>query len=237
MNNRSNGKSRIAWLYDHQTFMRPLLMPFAAALIMAAQSQAMEWNVFTTGPNPDSASNSVSFSIGYPKGWLVNRIPSPHQSDFYSGPVLSAGSEIWSFAGASSTNSQYLRVVTICRSVEATAAEAAESFSDNLPVPARPALRAVKTAAGDSGWMVERKEDSVFHPAWMVRDDIPLSTQIQEGQPAQEITLVHQAFFFRSKSPGIRAGLLIEITTNAADSAGRAELDQLVLQTLQFGSH
>jgi hypothetical protein len=47
--------------------MRALLMPFSALFVMAAQTQAMEWDTFSSA-NPVPASALVSFSIGYSEG-------------------------------------------------------------------------------------------------------------------------------------------------------------------------
>jgi hypothetical protein len=220
--------------------MRALLIPFSALVIMAAQTQAIEWDTFISA-NPVPASALVSFSIGYPKGWTVCEIPGIQHQDL--GPLYDSPPE-WIFGGSGPTNLQNF-TVTIWRSDDATAEETPEEFLADMR-KLHGNGRAFKTSAGDSGWLVESKDYLVCHLPWLSNDPSwPLSRNIlsdlpqmqQSRQPSIKVPVIFDSFFFRSESPGNKAGIQIQIMTNAADSSRRAELEQLVLQTLRFNNN
>jgi hypothetical protein len=46
-------------------------MSTCALIAMAAQTQAMDWDTLSVNGNPIPPQATVSFSIGYPKGWTA----------------------------------------------------------------------------------------------------------------------------------------------------------------------
>jgi hypothetical protein len=219
--------------------MRAILIPFSALFIMAAQVQAIEWDTLNPSPGP------ASFSIGYPKGWQVYEAPAPQRQDlFFNNPCPP---HVYVIFGTGSTNLHDIASYTISCSSDETAKEADEkSIADMRRLYGDGRLSTVKTSAGDSGWLLERKGCGIAHPVWLANDpswpvgknilsDLPQKGQSQ--RPSIKISIVYHDFFFRSNSPGNQAGIYVEIMTNAADSSRRAELDQLVLQTLRFNNN
>jgi hypothetical protein len=127
-----------------------------------------------------------------------------------------------------------------------TAKGAAEGFlADMRKLYGNGHLSAVKTSAGDPGWFVERTEYLEFHPPWLASDpgwpvgrhilsDLP---QMQQSrQPGIKTPVIFDNFFIRSESPGNKAAIQIQMMTSGTDSSRRAELEQLILQTLRFNN-
>src|SRR5580692_9431349 len=62
----------------------------AFIIVMAAQTQAMDWDTFRVNEPPD-AESTVSFSIGYPKGWRAFQDYSEERHDIYFDLIVPAG--------------------------------------------------------------------------------------------------------------------------------------------------
>jgi hypothetical protein len=124
----------------------------------------------------------------------------------------------------------------------ATAKEAAEAFfKDKRTATAytQKSITQIKTSAGDSGWLVESESYITFgglDPAILKNAKASgLSVQLVpiEG-PTQKIPIIYHEFFFHSGSLG---SIRVEIMTQSANPSWRSQLDQVVLQTLQFNGN
>jgi hypothetical protein len=231
-------------------FMRALVTTISALILMAAQIQAMDWDTLSVGGDPIPPQATVSFSIGYPKGWRPFQDYSQEQHDIYNGIVVSPRQfgPICSFSHLATNNMLMEKghtLYSIWPSEGATAAEAATTFfNEELSAPAFTPknMTPIKTSAGDSGWLVESESYLVKDPAIskLILDPVFMRktnaveeiTQLEEKvKPSQKTPVIYHDFFFHSGKLG---AIRVEIMTEAADAPWRSQLDRLVLETLRF---
>lgn len=197
-----------------------------------AYVRALDWNTFSINQNPVPANTVVSFSIGYPQGWKAMQTGWWREDIYFDHPVPPAPSEmVCAFSQPPSTaNLTNLTVFAIFYNHDRPAREAAESFARNTKDYT---LSPVKTAAGDSGWLLESKHDidiggpineSEFKSSGLSVHLIPASNSTVEK-------VIEQQYFFHSGSKG---SIRIDIMTPEWNSDLRSQLDKLVLQTLSF---
>jgi hypothetical protein len=225
-----------------------------AVIAMAAQTQALDWDTLSVNQNPVPPQATVSFSIGYPKGWHVFQDYGQETCDIYFDvpvPVEPNGLNglICSFNQPATTNTlkeQGFVSYSIWASGGATAKEAAEKFfTDKRTASAytQKSLKPVNSRAGEPGWLVENDGyvNVITDPAvTKLMTDLISSNAVNEYaqltkklKPNQEIQMpiVYHDFFFHS---GRLGAIRIEIMTQAANKSWRSQLDRLVLETLQL---
>ena len=230
--------------------MRAFATTISALIAMAAQTQAMDWDTFCVNGNPVPHQATVSFFIGYPKGWLAFQDHSQGWHDIYSGIVIAPCNPgpICSFGQPATTNTlkeQEHVLYTVWPSGGATAKEAAETFFNDKRGAAgyaHKSIKPVKTRAGDSGWLVESdgyliKDPAIakltLDPAFMRKTNaLDEIIQLEKNvKPDQKIPVIYHDFFFHSGKLG---AIHIQIMTETANSSWRSQLDRLVLDTLRF---
>jgi hypothetical protein len=220
-------------------------------IVMAAQTRAMDWDILTINKPPD-AEATVSFSIGYPKGWLATQDYGQERRDIYKDIVVPAGqrhaSWICSFAQPSTTNAfteQGYTCYEIWPTSGATAKDAAESFfadKRNASVFTQKSIAPIKTRAGESGWLLESEgylltdpaiSKLMFDPTFLKNTNgLKHLIQLEKNlKPSQKTPIMYHDFFFR---PGNRGAIRIEIWTQTANASWRSRLDHMVLETLRF---
>ena len=250
--------------------MRVLVATIGALTVMAmaSQTQATDWNVATVGagtragglfwdvltvyghPIPPPA--TVSFSIGYPKGWLTQEYRQERQ-DIYNNGILVAPLDpgpICIFGQPAITNTleqQSFTTYLIWRAGAGTARENAEAFFNGKRSTeteyCHKSIKAVKTSAGDSGWLVESEGYITSNPAvrkLVLDPDFMKTTNAwneilalnKTVKPDRKIPVTFHDFFFHSGSPG---AIQIEIMTHTANASWRSQMDRMVLGTLRFG--
>lgn len=232
--------------------MRALITIISALIVMAARTQAVDWDTLNVNCDPIPPQATVSFSIGYPKGWRAFQDYSQGWRDIYNGFVVAPHNPgpICSFSGPTTTNTLKVQghghtFYLIWPSDGATAAEAAATFfNDNRSTTTftHKSLTPIKTRAGDSGWLVESEgylvndpaiSKLILDPAFMRKTNaLDEITQLEKNvNPSQKTPVIYHDFFFHSGNLG---AIDVEIMTEAADISGRLELDNLVLKTLRF---
>ena len=214
-------------------------MTISAFVIMTAHSQALDWDTLSVNQNPIPAEATVSFSIGYPKGWMAIQNYSQEWQDIYFDvPTSSSNYDplhvICSFSEpATNVLKHGFTSCTIFLSGGATAEKAAENFfNDKRSATAytQKGLSPIKTNAGDSGWLVESKGSLSLFPFVMTNTSQIISF-MKSKTPGDDVPVIYHDFFFHA---GTKGAIRIQIMTQAANPAWREELDQLVLQTLRF---
>lgn len=222
----------------------------SVVIVTAAQTQAMDWDTLSVGGDPVPPQATVSFSIGYPKGWHVFEDYGQEQHDIYNGIVVSPRQFgfICSFNPLATTNALNEHghtAYSVWPSGGATAAEAAATFfNDNRNEWAytHKSLTPIKTSAGDSGWLVESesylfKDPAIskltLDPAFMRKTNaLDEITRLEKNaRPSQKIPVIFHDFFFHSGNLG---AIRVEIMTDSGDVSWRSQLDHLVLETLRF---
>lgn len=220
-------------------------------MAMAAQMQAMDWDILSVNENPD-AEATVSFSIGYPKGWLVSQDYRQERQDIYDDIVVPAGLHqpawICSFSQPSTTDAfkeQGYTAYQIWPSTGASAKDAAEAFfNDKRTATAytQKSIAPIKTRAGDLGWLVESEgyllTDPVISKLMFDRAFLKSTNAMQHLikleknlKPSQKTPIIYHDFFFHS---GTLGAIRIEIWTQEANASWRSQLDRMVLETLRF---
>lgn len=222
-----------------------------ALIAMTAQTRALDWDTFSVNQDPVPPQATVSFSIGYPKGWFVTQDYRQEMCDIYYDvptPAAPAFGPICSFSQPAATNTlkeQGFTGYSIWASGGATAKEAAEKFfTDKRTASAytQKSLKPVNTGVGEPGWLVESDgyviTDSaitklISDPAfWKSTNAVDEYVQLTKNlKPSQETPIVYHDFFFHS---GPLGAIRIEIMTQAANTSWRSRLDRLVLETLRF---
>jgi hypothetical protein len=213
--------------------MRTLVTTISALIAMSAQTQAMDWDTFTGNEYSIAPPATVSFSIGYPKGWRVTDL-NQRQHDIYKDVVvLPPVGPIWIFFGSATTDlkEQGHTFYTIEQSCGTTAKEAAEEFIMDIQSASAytpTSISPVKTSAGDSGWLVESEGYLFNDPAIgkLARD-----SEFIGKTPGQKIPVIYHDFFFHTGKMG---AIRIQIMTDTANASWRSQLDRVVLDTLRF---
>lgn len=221
--------------------MRRVMVILSGMMIAAtARVHALDWNVFSINQNPVPATAVVSFSIGYPNGWQAMQNSSWRQ-DIYNDivtPLPGCGIICNFWQHPSSANLTNWTNFVIFRSSGKTARDAAESLARNMRDYTEKSLSPVKTAAGDSGWLLESKCDfkigepigGPISPGKFNRNGLTVQLIPADSRFTVEKEIDHEYFFHSGSKGSIR----IEIMTPAWNQALRSELDKLVLQTLRF---
>jgi hypothetical protein len=216
--------------------MRRLMLFSGIMLAVSVHVRALGWSTFSINQNPVPANAVVSFSIGYPQGWKVMQTGWWCEDIYFDHAVPPAPTEmVCAFSQPSSANPTNLTMFAIFDSHGRPAKDAAESFARNMKDCT---LSPVKTAAGDSGWLLESRCDFKI---WGPISESELNELKRGGLSVRLIPasatstvekIIEQQYFFHSGSKG---SIRVQIMTPAWDSVLRARLDQLVLQTLRFG--
>ena len=174
---------------------------------VAAYSHPVEFDTFSIKQFHVTHTSPVSFSVGYPKTWKVTRHDGPSSGEF-----MIADPE-W-IAQCWQTNLPDIQTnpttFALFRAHGATAKEEAERLLANiakLSVYKERSLAEVKTASGDTGYLLECEATI---------------------QGVKEIT--HDFFFHSGKNGCVR----ILISTRAENVSWRSELDSLILDTFRF---
>jgi hypothetical protein len=214
------------------------LMVISSGVIIAATAhvRALDWNTFSINQNPVPANAVVSFSIGYPQGWKMMQTGWWREDIYFDHPVPPAPTEmVCAFSQPSwVANLTNLTMFAIFDSYGRPAKDAAESFARNMKDYT---LSPVKTAAGDSGWLLESRGDVKINPSISESEftGSGLSVHLIPAFTNSAVEkVIGQQYFFHSGSKG---SIRICIMTPAGDSVLRSELDKLVLQTLRFGGY
>jgi hypothetical protein len=220
--------------------MRTSLITFCAVCVTVTapiQTRALETDTFSLKQSGNSHTAPVSFSVSYPKGWR-------HLQGFGSQAKLSDftivdGDSICMFWPTNTSSTSF----AIWRASGATAEAAAGEFSASLRHRGitNQNLTSVKTAGGEIGCLVE--SESTIEVGYGVgptgkngakRGQIPAAILSQsQGAPLDQQRVITHNYFFHS---GAKGSVRITIETPVTDAAQLAELDQLVLKTLQFDS-
>ena len=218
--------------------MRTSFITFCAAYVTVtatAQTRAWETDTFSIKQSGNSHTAPVAFSIAYPKGWR-------HLQGFGSQSKLSDfttvdGDNICMFWPANTSITSF----AISRAAGSTAEAAAGEFSSALRQRGvtHQNLTSVQTSGGDLGCLVE--SESTIEVEYEVRSaakegpkrgQIPINFSSQPlGIPLARCRVITHDYFFHN---GAKGSVRITIETPEADTAQLAELDQLVLKTLQF---
>jgi hypothetical protein len=183
---------------------------------------ALESDRYTINPPPVPMEALVSFSIGYPKGWKVSQDDRLQRQPVYNDLIVPVDNWVCSFSDTNTfrlmptnfnTNSKIVLTnftdFTIWRSGGTIAKEEAEklsAFMQKSGLYQKMDLRQVKTAGGETGWLLESR--SINGHSWIAHD-----------------------FFFHA---GPRGCIRIMIVTSENESAWRSDLDRLILETLRF---
>jgi hypothetical protein len=226
--------------------MRAIILSTCAFIAMAAPIEAIDWETLTVNGNPIPPQATVSFSIGYPKGWHVFQNYSQERHDIYNGiatpsqfgPICSFDQLVTNIA-APITN-QTFTMYWVLPSDGAPAKDAAEAFFSNKQKTTSytsTSIKLIKTRAGDSGWLVESEgflmigTDPIDSKNAKAFDPNSLIVQLVEIKPTKKIPIIYDDFFFHS---GPLGAIHIEIMTERANISRRSQLDDLVLNTLRF---
>jgi hypothetical protein len=223
-------------------------MSLGAFIAMAAQTQAMDWDTVTVNGAPIPPQATVSFSIGYPKGWHAFQDYSQGWHDIYNGNVVAPRNSgpICNFGQMATTHTfreQKITWYSIWPSGEATAKEAAEKiFTDKRTATAhtQKSLKPIKTNAGNAGWLVESESYMPYSPgppdpAFFKNAKAANQTVQLEAidKPTQKIPIIYHDFFFHT---GTLGAIHIQIMTETGNRSWRSQLDDIVLKTLRFNS-
>ncbi len=202
--------------------MRSMRIPciiFAALLMTAGSTWALESDTYSLNPKPAPHSALVSFSIGYPKGWYVSEDPSLQRADVYNDiPVGPQGENVCNFnEPATDVSKNGITMYSIWRSDVVTAKEAADRHIANMAAQSwhtEKSLNPVKTSAGDSGWLVESKGYVITDPAvrkfmtdptsWKGTNVLQKLTQMEKNvKLSQKVPVIYHDFFFHveTKAP------------------------------------
>lgn len=199
------------------------------------QTHALDTDTFSIKQSNYSHTSAVSFSIAYPKGWN-------HLQGFGSQAKLSDfttvdGDNICMFWPTNASTTSF----AIWRAAGPNAVAAAAEFSNTLRQQGvtNENLVSVRTTGGEFGCLVESK--STIEVGYGVgptigngakRSQIPMAILSQsQGATLDQQQVITHNYFFHSRAKG---SVRITIETPATDAAQLAELDQLVLNTLQF---
>jgi hypothetical protein len=201
------------------------------------RTHAGETDTFSIKQSGNSHTAPVAFSINYPKGWrqLQGFGSQAKPSDF----TTVDGDSICMFWPTNPSITSFAIWRTGGETAEATAGEFFATLRERGVTNEN--LTSVKTSGGDLGCLVEsestiqvgydssspRKKDDK-------RGEVPLAFSASEaGAPlAQQHVVTHDYFFHN----GTKGSVRITIETAANDSGQLAELDRLVLTTLQFNN-
>jgi hypothetical protein len=222
--------------------MRALVTTISALIVMAAQTQAMDWDTLSVNEDPIPPQVTPSFSIGYPKGWQIIDF-NQKQHDIYNVVSPHPVGPSWIFGQPHTANTLKEQVATfylISWSYAMTAREAADIFFNNKQTATaytQKSIRPVKTSAGDSGWLVESEGYLIYGPDPALLKNAKasgLNIQLEKSdKPSQKIPVIYHDFFFQSGNLG---AIQIQIITQTANASWRSQLDRLVLDTLRFNS-
>ena len=212
-----------------------LFSAVALTVLLAGQAWALDTDTFSIKQSGNSHTAPVAFTIAYPKGWC-------HLSGFGSQSKFSDfttidGDNICMFWPTNTSITSF----AFWRTDGPTAAASAGAFSASLRQRgvARQCLTSVRTTGGDLGCLVESESTvELGYGVGPVLEDgaktgstsRTFSRQPLSAPMVQQRIISHD-YFFHS---GAKGCVRITIETPVTDSAQLAELDQIVLKTLQF---
>lgn len=227
--------------------MRKLMLIVSCMMMAAAaQTRALEWNVFSINQNPVPATAVVSFSIGYPKGWRAIQSGSWRQDIYFDLITPQQSSFICTISPPPLTlNATNWMLFFIFPSEGNTAKGAAEGFAKSLSqranapaAPVAPATPAPNSLNGLDVKFVAAKPLFEMTSPWIEKRLRPVTTAAGDSgwlveSEASTTTgkMIAQDYFFHS---GKKGSIRIDIVTHAWNKGLRSDLDNLVLQTLRF---